>query len=331
VKGMIYCGIDVSSRTLDVAIDVGRGPVWTGVFDNTESGHRKLVRKLGGKHRGVRVVVEATGVYHLDLALALRRSKSIDVMVANPMATKGFAKAHMQRSKTDKTDALSILEFARRMEFKPWTPPAPEILDLRALARHIASLATMRAQEKNRLHAHSRVAERTPALRDSIERHIEDIDHIIEDLQDEALRLIEGSKELGRHFEHLISIKCLAKTSAIAILAEIVVLPKDMTVRQWVAHAGLDPRLYESGISVKAMPRISKVGNRNLRRALFMPALVASNHEPRIKAYYEHLLENGKAKMQALVAVMRKLLHSIHGMFEHDQDFDGEKFFATGA
>jgi transposase len=328
---MILCGIDVSARTLDVAIDVGRGPVWTGVFDNTESGHRKLAQKLGARRRRVRVVVEATGVYHLDLALALRRSKSIEVMVANPMATKGFAKAHMQRSKTDKTDALSILEFARRMEFKPWAPPAPEILDLRALARHIASLATMRAQEKNRLHAHSRVAERTPALRDSIERHIEDIDHIIEDLQSEALLLIEDSEELGTRFEHLVSIKGLAKTSAIAILAEIVVLPKDMTVRQWVAHAGLDPRPYESGTSVKAMTRISKVGNRNLRRALFMPALVASNHEPRIKAYYEHLLENGKAKMQALVAVMRILLHSIHGMFEHDQDFDGEKFFATRA
>lgn len=331
MKGMILCGIDVSAKTLDVAIDSGRGPVWTGVFDNTESGHRKLALRLGTKCRKVRVVVEATGVYHLDLALALLRSKTIEVMVANPMATKGFAKAHMQRSKTDKTDALSILEFARRMEFKPWIPPAPEILDLRALARHIASLATMRAQEKNRLHAHSRVAKRTPAVRDSIERHIEDIDHIIEDLQTEALLLIEESEELRRAFEHLVSIKGLAKTSAIAILAEIVVLPRDMTVRQWVAHAGLDPRLYESGTSVKAMPRISKVGNRNLRRALFMPALVASNHEPRIKAYYEHLLENGKAKMQALVAVMRKLLHSIHGMFEHDQDFDGEKFYATRA
>jgi transposase len=328
---MILCGIDVSAKSLDVAIDAGRGAIWTGVFENTASGHRKLSRKLGATRRRVRVVVEATGVYHLDLALELLRSKSLAVMVANPKATKGFAKAHMQRSKTDKTDALSILEFARRMEFKPWNPPNPEILDLRALARHIAALAGMRAQEKNRLHAHSQVAERTPALRDAIERHIEDIDHIIEDLQAEALLLIESTARLRRPFTRLVSIKGLAKTSAIAVLAELAVLPSDMTVRQWVAHAGLDPRLYESGTSVRAMPRISKVGNRNLRRALFMPALVASNHEPRIKAYYEHLLQKGKAKMQALVAVMRKLLHAIHGMLEHDQDFDGEKFFATRA
>ena len=62
-----------------------------------------------------------------------------------------------------------------------------------------------------------------------------------------------------------------------------------------------------------------------------MPALVASNHEPAIKAYYEHLLANGKAKMQALIAVMRKLLHAIYGMLRHDQDFDGEKFYAVRA
>lgn len=328
---IILCGIDVSAKTLDVAIDLGRGPVWTGVFDNNAVGHRKLIRKLTARKRSARVVVEATGVYHLDLAVALSRAKQAEVMVANPKATRGFAKAHMQRSKTDKTDALSILEFARRMEFKIWVSPTSNILDLRVLARHIASLASMRAQEKNRLHAHSQVTERTPVLIAIINRHIREIDQLIVDLQEEALRLIANSKLLHRAFQHLVSIKGLAKTSAIAILAEVAVLPEDMSVRQWVAHAGLDPRLYESGTSVKARPRISKVGNRNLRRALFMPALVASNHEPRIKAYYQNLLANGKAKMQALIAVMRKLLHTIHGMLEHDQDFDGEKFYATKA
>lgn len=331
MKREILCGIDVSAKTLDVALDLGRGPVWTGVFDNNAAGHRQLVRKLVGRRRPVRVVVEATGVYHLNLALALQRARSVEVMVANPKATKGFAKAHMQRSKTDKTDALSILEFARRMEFKPWPPPPAEVLDLRALARHIATLATMRAQEKNRLHAHTQVAERTPALRDAIEHHIAQIDEIIAGLQAKALVLIQRSPSLGSAYDHLVSIRGPAKTSAIAILAELAVLPRDMSVRQWVAHAGLDPRLYESGTSVKAMPRISKVGNRNLRRALFMPALVASNHEPAIKAYYQHLVDNGKAKMQALTAVMRKLLHAIYGMLLHDQDFDGEKFYAIKA
>ena len=115
------------------------------------------------------------------------------------------------------------------------------------------------------------------------------------------------------------------------MLAELAVLPADMSARQWVAHTGLDPRHYESGTSVHASARISKVGNRHLRAALFLPAMVASQHEPRVRAYYQKLIARGKKPMQALVAVMRKLLHSIHGMFQHDADFDGEKFFAQKA
>ena len=96
---------------------------------------------------------------------------------------------------------------------------------------------------------------------------------------------------------------------------------------QWVAHAGLDPTEYTSGSSVKKRARISKVGNRNLRRALYMPALVASQHETHIRAFYEHLLDNGKLPLQALVAVMRKLLHAIFGMFKSGKQFEGEKFY----
>ena len=73
--------------------------------------------------------------------------------------------------------------------------------------------------------------------------------------------------------------------------------------------------------------RISKAGNRHLRRALYMPALVAAQHDPHLRAFYELLIARGKAKMQALVAVMRKLLHAIFGMFKHRQLYDGSKLF----
>src|SRR5262249_55372518 len=121
----------------------------------------------------------------------------------------------------------------------------------------------------------------------------------------------------------------IAAASAVAILAELAVLPQDMSAREWVAHAGLDPRRHESGTSVKGPVRISKVGNRHLRRALYMPTIVAVQHEPRIKALYEKLLLRGKKPMQANVAVMRKLLHAIHGMLRTVQHFDGERFLGT--
>jgi transposase len=188
-----------------------------------------------------------------------------------------------------------------------------------------------RSQEKNRLHADEVVADTTPAIQESIERHIQSINDEIAALTQAALDIVRADAELKPKFDHLVSVKGIADASAITILAELAVLPDNMTVRQWVAHAGIDPRCVESGTSVRGQVRISKVGNRHLRAALFLPAMVASQHEPQIKAFYQKLIANGKKPMQALVAVMRKLLHAIHGMFQHDEDFIGEKFYAGNA
>jgi transposase len=324
----LLCGVDVSAKELVVAIDPGTGCVWEGVFSNDRAGHRKLVARLTRAKTPARVCVEATGIYHLDLCLALEQAKGIAVMVANPRTTKDFARAQLRRSKTDRTDALSLLEFLRRMEFEAWTPPRPSILALRALSRRIQALLVNRAQEKNRLHADDSVEATPVASGESIERHIAVINAEIAELTESALEVVRTDTALERRFARLVSVKGIAQASAITLLAELSVLPTDMSVREWVAHAGIDPRHSESGTSVKRQVRISKVGNRHLRAALFLPAMVASQHEPRVRAYYQKLLARGKKPMQALVAVMRKLLHAIHGMFEHDADFDGEKFYA---
>ena len=105
----------------------------------------------------------------------------------------------------------------------------------------------------------------------------------------------------------------------------------DRDVRQWVAYAGLDPREYSSGTSLRKYTRISKVGNAHLRRALYMPALVASRVEPHLRGFYEHLLARGKSKRQALVAVARKLLHAIYGMFRSQRPYDGTRVYLAAA
>jgi transposase len=325
------CGVDVGAKELVVALDAGTGQVWEGVFANDRAGHRRLVSRLARGKGIMRVCVEATGIYHLDLCLALDRAKGIEVMVANPRTTKDFARAQLRRSKTDRTDALSLLEFVRRMEFESWIPPSQSVLGLRALSRRMQALLVNRAQEKNRLHADDSVESTPPAIRESIERHLDAINTEIDLLTESALEIVGADPHLARRFAHLVSVKGIAQASAITILAELSVLPEDMTPRQWVAHSGLDPKHSESGSSVKAPVRISKVGNRHLRHALFLPAMVASQHEPRVRAFYQQLLARGKKPMQALVAVMRKLLHAIHGMFHHDTDFDGTKFFAEKA
>jgi len=331
MKKHLLCGIDVGSKELAVAIDPGTGRVGEGVFANDAAGHRKLIRRLTRAQGTARVCVEATGIYHLDLCLALVQAKGVDVMVANPRTTKDFARAQLRRSKTDRTDALSLLEFVRRMEFEVWVPPSRSILALRALSRRIQALLAARAQEKNRLHADASVDLTPLAIRESIERHIGAINAEIDSLTASALEVVRPDPRLASRFAHLVSVKGIAQASAITLLAELSVLPADMTARQWVAHSGLDPKHSESGTSVQAAVRISKVGNRHLRAALFLPAMVASQHEPRVRAFYQKLLARGKKPMQALVAVMRKLLHAIHGMFQRDADFDGKKFFAENA
>lgn len=331
MKKTTLAGIDVSARTLDVALDSARGAPQLLSFPNTTAGHQKLIRRVTRGGRPARVCIEATGVYHLDLCVALHRAKGVDVMVVNPRASNDFARAQLQRSKTDQVDARSLLEFVRRMNFTPWIPPSRSILDLRALSRRIQTLIVSRAQEKNRRHADAVVTDTTPAIRESIERHMSAINDEIDRLTRSALRIVREDSSLSPKFDHLISVKGIAESSAIAILAELAVLPPDMSARQWVAHAGLDPRHAESGSSVRGLVRISKVGNRHLRAALFLPAMVASQHEPRVKAYYQKLLAKGKQPMQALVAVMRKLLHAIHGMFRHDADFEGNRFLAENA
>jgi transposase len=325
LQGCRRIGVDVGAKELVVAWEAGGGPI---VLANDREGHRQLVRLATKRGASARVVLEATGVYGLDLALALHRAKRVEVMVANPRAIAHFARASLRRSKTDRLDAETILEFAIRMPFEPWSPPSPRVLELRALSRRIEALGKTVVQEKNRLHANDQSEQLSDFVKEDIRELIDLLKRRIARLRQQARLVIEQDEGLARAFAHLTSIKGIAEGAGIAILAELAVLPAGMTPRQWVAHAGLDPRQHQSGTSVQKPARISKTGNAHLRRALFLPAWVAVRWETHVQAFYQHLLDRGKTKMQAQVAVMRKLLHAIHGMLEHDQDFIGQKFFA---
>jgi transposase len=328
MRGARYVGVDVSANEITVAIE-GRAERVT--VANDVEGHERLIRLLTRRGKPARVCLEATGIYHLDLALALHRARGIEVMVVNPAAARDFGRALLQRSKTDRVDAGVLLEFAKRMPFEPWQPPAAEILDLRAIVRRIGALTVARTQERNRLHAAGRCAELTDAIAWDIEAHLEHLAQSLERLQQQAIEVVRAHAELARRFDRLVSVRGIATTSALRILAELAVLPADMTPRQWVAHAGLDPRAIDSGTSIHKPARISKKGNRHLRAALYMPAMVAAREEPSVRGFYQKRLAGGLKPVQALVAVERKLLHTIHGMWSSNRDFDGQKFFAMNA
>jgi len=327
IVAFVPCGIEVSHLSLVVALRGHDHDEPLREFPNTRAGHQAVLRFLERGARPVRVAMESTGLYGLDLALTLDQA-GVAVMVANPRAVRHFAQALLQRSKNDQLDAAVLCEFAARMPFQAWRPPSAAALKLVAVARRLEALTDLMAAEKNRGHAAS-LSEALPVIiRRDIQRSIQTQQRAIDRLTRAAQEFILADPELARRYELLLSIPGFGATSALHTLAELTLLPANMEVRQWVAYAGLDPREYTSGTSVHKKVRISKAGNKHLRRALYMPALVAVQHQDHVRAYYEHLLARGKTKMQALVATMRKLLHAVYGMFKHDQLFDGQKVYA---
>ena len=326
MSGMILAGVDVSAASFDAAMRIPGSPVARQrQFQNNSDGWNQFLRwLLEKKPDGVQVCLESTGVYSLELAMLLHHSEDIEVMVVNPRSMSSFRDATMRRNKTDPEDSLLALDYLERLGFKAWKAPSAQSWELRQISRRIAELVRLRTQEKNRLHA-ALTAQTLAWLLKDIELHIEQLDVHIERLRTMAEQLIQSHPILARHHQQLLSVVGIGRISAIQILGELAVLPEGMKAKQWVAWAGLDPIQYQSGSSVHLPPRISRRGNSQLRHALFLPALSACRHEPHFKLFSEQLLSRGKKPLQVKVAVMRKLLHAIFGMFKHDTEFEGSK------
>jgi transposase len=328
----VHAGVDVSAATLEVAWRGARDDrLNRATFPNDAGGHRSLIRLVTTGCRSARVALEATGIYGLDLALALEGARNVEVMVANPRTVADFGRAMLQRSKTDRIDAVTILTFVERMPFTPWLAPSRAALELRAISRRIAALGQMIRSEKNRHHAATSCEAIAELLAQSTLRTIEMLEREIATLRSAAQRVVSDDPILSRRQQLLTTIKGVGQNSSLQILAELFLLPADMSDKQWVAHAGLDPRLVQSGTSVHYAAHISKAGNHYLRAALYLPAVTASRYEPAVIAFRTHLASRNKRPKQIHVAVMRKLLHAIHAMFRDDTAFDGRKFFAAAA
>ena len=324
---VLYCGIDVSAATLAVAVQ----PEGSDHFDergfaNSAAGHRKLIAWLLKRGAAVRVSLEATGIYSFDVALALDGAEGIEVAVLNPRTAHQFAES-LRRSKTDAADAVALAEYSRRMPFVAWARPSRAALELRSISRYIQTLSEEHARLKNRLHAARGSASTSRCVREDLRKSMAGIAKRLLRLRREARMAIDADAGLRRKFAHLTGIKGIGEVSAVQLLGELAGLDPEMTVRQWVAQSGLDPVHQVSGTSVHKPSRISRRGNRHLRRALYMPSLSAARSDPHMKAFYTLLLERKKTRMQALTAVSRKLLHAIFGIFKTDTAWNGAKLF----
>lgn len=325
-------GIDVGAKELVLVLREKRKTSEPRTYDNTPQGHRKLIKYLKPRKKQTYICIEATGVYHFDLAVTISKTFNLKLMVLNPKIANRFAQALATKDKTDIVDAKVLALFAEKMDFVEWERPSDLTLALRAYARQLARLTCQRTAAKNQKHSLDATDSTPRAVAQNQKRLIKFYKKEISNLESKALELIKSDAEIKQRFDLLVSVKGIGPTSAIQLLGELLVLPLDMTKKQWVAYAGLNPQKHQSGTSVNKKTCISKTGNRYLRKALYMPALSAANTDKRVRGFYLHLQnDNGLKKMQAICAVMRKLLHAIWGMFMNKQFYDNTRFYAFDA
>ena len=250
----------------------------------------------------------------------------MELAVLNPKLVNRFAQT-VCRSKTDAADAVALAEYSRRMPFSRWQRPAANHLELRTVSRYIGSLVVEQAGLKNRLRSSESTATAPRAVLVDLKRSLAAVERRVKRLRAAALKLIEAEVELRQRYQLLTTIPGIGAVNALTILSELVLLAPEMTVRQWVASSGLDPVHQQSGTSLNKPSRISRAGNRRLRAALYMSALSAARYDRHLAAFYRALRLRHKTGLQALMAVARKMLHAIYGIFKSGVPYDGRRLF----
>jgi len=314
---MDILGIDIAKRKFDVALQREERIIATGQFNNDGQGFLKLQKWLRRrKAEQVHACLEATGRYGDELALFLHE-QGHEVSIVNPSRIKAYAESKLQRTKTDQVDAKLIADFCATQRPGAWEPPSEAQQELQALVRHIERLKEERTRAKNR--RQSRVP--SAVVLEAIDEHITFLDAQIEKLEQRIRDLVDDDPDLRRQVELLISIPGISETTATRFIAEVDV-NRFSKANQVAAYAGLTPRKHESGSSVHRRGHLSKVGNRRLRAAFYMPALAAMRSNPIIMNLVQRLEERGKSKMTIVGAVMRKLIHLAFGVLKTRRPFD---------
>lgn len=308
-------GIDIAKKKFDAAL-LRDGKFKTKVFENTPAGFAALSAWL--KQHGadkVHACMEATGIFYEGLAVFLA-DDGHDVSVVNPFQIKAFGESVLSRTKTDKVDARLIARFCEALVPPLWHLDPPEIRQLKALGRRKDALIEMRTQELNRdLSAEARVQESIQSVVAVLNKEIDDISTRIKDH-------IDNHPDLKSKSDLLRSIPGVGDASIEAILSETNGFAKFSKVEQVVAYMGLSPKEKTSGSSVRGKSGVCKTGNRRLRKILYMPALVAIQHNPMVKAFSQRLKDKAKNGKLIACACMKKLVQIMFGVIKNNLPFD---------
>lgn len=323
---MHYVGIDVSKAKLDVLWmrDPTSGKIKTRVFENDMRAIKALVQWLQKQTRAapqdILVTLEATGVYHENVAEALYEA-GCQVLVANPARVKAYARSEGQMHKADKQDAATLAWFGRDKGHRQplWQPPAPEVRELRAMLRRLAALEKDLQREQNRLEK-ATIEPISPRVKQSIQQMISALKEEIRQLRRDIDDHIDRHPGMKADRQRLLSIPGIADENAPHLM--VAYYSRDFTsARDWSAFMGLVPRHEHSGTSVNKPARIGHGGFQLLRKKLYMAAVTAKTHNPDVRALAQRLSARGKPGMSIVIAAMRKLIHIAYGVLKNQQEY----------
>lgn len=300
-----YCGIDVSKKKLDVVLLVQEKYHYK-VFANSNEGIKYLqdwVNSKVTKESCVHFCLEATNVYHELAAFTLMKNANYIVSVVNPRRVRFFSQSIVNR-KNDKTNAKMLALFCEKQNPRPFEPQSKERRELRDLSRLMDNLVELRIMQKVRLQTFN-----TEATARVVKATIKSIEYTIAEPEKEIKHYYDNYPELKMKYELLNSIPSFGKRVSNVFISEIYKDDNGLyNSKKLTAFFGLEVREVESGTSVWKKPRITKFGNARVRNMLYMAALVATRYNPKMSDFYLHLVNKGKPKKLALIAVARKLL-----------------------
>lgn len=291
---LVYSGVDVSKDYLDLGLfpskEVKR-------FSYDKNGLSELISTLASL-KVERIIVEATGGYEAAFVAAATKKK-LPVCVVNPRQIRHFAKGIGLTAKTDKIDALVLARFGEMLKPEVRTLSNDDERELDGLLTRREQLMDMRTAEENRLRLS------VGAVIDQIREHIEWLNKRIKDVDSEIGERIKASPVWRAKDELYRREKGVGKVTSAMLIGRLKELGH-VNRRQIAALVGVAPMNDDSG-NRRGKRRIWG-GRADIRSALYMAAISAARTDPQLKVFYQRLVEKGKPRKVALVAVMRKLL-----------------------
>lgn len=312
-------GVDVDQKYLVVSLGRLMNTLEAQVyaqnrFVNGSKGFSELLRwvqSLTDPDMEVLYVMEATGVYHEKLAYYLdQHCHAVSVVLPNKISN--YFRTLDMKSINDKSSSEAIALFGLERKLDRWKRPNPGFKKLRQLCRERDQVISDTTLIKNQLHAEQAEAEPNPSSLSRMKKRLVLLNKQEKEIQAEITAFVKQDASIGDRVNRLRTIPGVGLTTAVTVLAETNGFELIRNKRQLTSYAGLDVREKQSGTSVRSKPKISKRGNRYLRKALYMPSLSAIRMEGGFKVVFSRLVSRHGIKMKAVVAIQRKMMELMY-------------------